>query len=106
MHYKLISGGSNNKETFKDFVIEMVRKVKGDAVVHMNNLTVHHAKAVRECFNERVLPKYLSKYSCTMNPIEHLWLEVVKKLRRVMLEHLDDLDHLGSLGLLKNQLEE
>ena len=28
VHYKLISG-SNNKKTFKDFVIEMVRKIKG-----------------------------------------------------------------------------
>ena len=75
MHYKLISGGSNNKETFKDFVIEMVRKVKGEAVVYMDNLTVHHAMAVRECFNERVLPRYLPKYSCTLNPIENLTLQ-------------------------------
>ena len=50
MHYKLISG-SNNKKTFKDFVIEMVRKVKGEAVVYMDNLTVHHATAVKDAFN-------------------------------------------------------
>ena len=51
MHYKLISG-SNNKTTFKDFVIGIVRKVKGEAVVYMDNLTVHHAKYVKDCFNE------------------------------------------------------
>ena len=106
VHYKLISGGSNNKETFKDFVIEMVRKVKGEAVVYMDNLTVHHAMAVRECFNERVLPRYLPKYSCTLYPIEHLWLVVKEKWRRAMLEHLDNLDHLESLDLLKSLLEE
>jgi hypothetical protein len=50
VHYKLISG-SNNKSTFKDFVIEMVRKVKGEAVVYMDNLTVHHATAVKDAFN-------------------------------------------------------
>ena len=46
MHYKLISG-SNNKKTFKDFVIEMVRKIKGEAVVYMDNLGVHHTLDVK-----------------------------------------------------------
>ena len=105
MHFKVISG-SKNKKTFKDFVIEMVRKIKGEAVVYMDKLTVHHAKVVRECFNERVLPRYLTKYSCTLNPIEHLWLVVKEKWRRAMLEHLDNLDHLDSLKLLKSLLEE
>ena len=50
VHYKLISG-SNNKSTLKDFVIEMVRKVKGEAVVYMDNLTVHHANEVKDAFN-------------------------------------------------------
>ena len=105
MHYKLISG-SNNKTTFKDFVIGMVRKVKGEAVVYMDNLTVHHAKDVKDCFNERVLPRYLPKYTCTLNPIEHFWLVVKEKWRRAMLEHLDNLDHLESLELLKKFLED
>ena len=103
VHYKLISG-SNNKSTFKEFVIEMVRKVKGEAVVYMD--TVHHATAVKDAFNERVRPRYLPKYSCTLNPIEHLWGIVKEKWRRAMLEHIDDLDHLESLELLKSLLEE
>ena len=105
VHYKLISG-SNNKSTFKDFVIEMVRKVKGEAVVYMDNLTVHHATAVKDAFNDRVRPRYLPKYSCTLNPIEHLWGIVKEKWRRAMLEHIDDLDHLESLELLNRLLEE
>jgi transposase len=105
VHYKLISG-SNNKETFKDFVIEMVRKIKGEAVVCMDNLTVNHATAVKDAFNERVQPRYLPKYSCTLNPIEHLWGIVKEKWRRAMLEHLDNLDHLDSLKLQKSLLEE
>jgi transposase len=105
VHYKLISG-SNNKQTFKDFVIEMVRKIKGEAVVYMDNLGVHHTRDVRLCFPDRVLPRYLPKYSCVLNPIEHLWGIVKEKWRRAMLEHLDNLDHLDSLKLLKSLLEE
>ena len=105
VHYKLISG-SNNQSTFKDFIIEMIRKIKGEAVVYMDNFSVHHATAVKDCFNYRVLPRYLPKYSCTLNPIEHLWGIVKEKWRRAMLEHLDNLDHLESLKLLKSLLEE
>ena len=72
----------------------------------MDNLGVHHTLAVRLCFPNPVLPRYLPKYSCVLNPIEHLWGIVKEKWRRAMLEHLDNLDHLDSLKFLKSVLEE
>ena len=41
----------------------MVRKIKGEAVVYMDNLNVHHAMAVRLCFPDAVLTRYLPKYN-------------------------------------------
>lgn len=85
---------------------DMVRKIKGEAVVYMDNLSVHYAKRVKDFFNQRVMQKFLPKYSCTLNPIERLWLVVKDKWRRAMLEHLDNLDHEGALELMKKLLEE
>ena len=68
MYYKLISG-SNNKTTFKDFVNGMVRKVKGEAVVYMDNLILHDANDVKDCYNERVQSRYLPE--CTCHRLSH-----------------------------------
>lgn len=46
VHYKLISG-SNDSRTFADFVEGLIKKIRGEAVVYMDNLTVHYAKIVR-----------------------------------------------------------
>jgi hypothetical protein len=53
VHYSVLLQ-SNNAETFSTFVSEMVRKVKGEAYVYMDNLSVHNAKAVRDHFNDRI----------------------------------------------------
>ena len=72
----------------------------------MDNLSIHYAKRVRDFFNDRVMQRYIPKYSCTLNPIERLWLVVKEKWRRAMLEHLDNLDHEGALKLMRSLLDE
>ena len=53
MHYKIING-SNDKDTFAEFVHGLVKAVRGEAVVYMDNFSVHYSKKVKEFFNERV----------------------------------------------------
>lgn len=43
VHYKIING-SNDTETFADFVQGLVKKVRGEAVVYMDNFSVHYSK--------------------------------------------------------------
>ena len=53
VHYSILQE-SNNAVTFSNFISELVRKIKGEAYVYMDNLSVHNAKAVRDHFNERI----------------------------------------------------
>ena len=53
IYYKIIQG-SNNTDEFANFIHGLVRKIKGEAVVYMDNFTVHYSKRVRTFFNKRV----------------------------------------------------
>ena len=53
IHYSIIQE-SNNTQTFSNFISELVHKIKGEAYVFMNNLSVHNAKVVKDHFNERI----------------------------------------------------
>ena len=53
VHYKIVNG-SNHKDTFAEFVYGLVKAVRGEAVVYMDNFSVHYSKKVKEFFNERV----------------------------------------------------
>ena len=53
IHYSIIQE-SNNTRTFSIFVSELVHKIKGEAYVYMDNLSVHNAKVVKEHFNDRI----------------------------------------------------
>jgi transposase len=80
---------SNNAEIFSTFVSEMVRKVKGEAYVYMDNLSVHTASQVKMHFNERIQQKFLPPYSCALNPIERLRNVAKQKWKRLMVEQLE-----------------
>ena len=99
VHYSIIQG-SNNTERFADFSAELVAKVKGNAVVYMDNFSAHHSKPVKELFNDRVMLHFLPAYSCTLNPIERLWLVVKDKWRRAMIESKEELEDAQCLQLL------
>jgi hypothetical protein len=53
IHYSIIQE-SNNTQTFSNFISELVHKIKGEAYVFMDNLSVHNAKVVKDHFNERI----------------------------------------------------
>ena len=72
IHYSILEQ-SNNAQNFANFVSELVRKIKGEAYVYMDNLSVHTAAAVKSHFNERIQQRFLPPYSCALNPIERLW---------------------------------
>ena len=46
--------GSNDAQSFKAFISELVRNTKGEAYIYMDNYSVHHSKEVREFFNQRI----------------------------------------------------
>lgn len=83
VHYTILSQ-SNNAETFSEFISELVRKVKGEAYVYMDNLSVHNAKAVKDHFNERIHQRFLPPYSCSLNPIERLWNLTKQRWKKLM----------------------
>jgi transposase len=87
VHYKIVNGTNNAKE-FKVFVQELVQKIKGEALVYMDNYNVHHSKEVKEFFNERVKQRFFPPYSCALNPIEKLWMLVKGRWKRLMIEPL------------------
>ena len=53
IHYSIIQE-SNNTLTFSNFISELIHKIKGEAYVFMDNLSVHNAKVVKDHFNERI----------------------------------------------------
>jgi len=85
VHAKVFKG-SNDTNVFFEFIHEMVKKIKGEAVVYMDNYTVHHAKKVKEIFNVRIVQKFFPPYSCALNPIERLWNLLKQKWRRKLIE--------------------
>jgi transposase len=85
VHAKVFKG-TNDSNVFLEFINELVRKIKGEAIVYMDNYTVHHAKKVKEMFNVRVVQKFFPAYSCALNPIEKLWHILKQKWRRKMIE--------------------
>ena len=42
IHYKIFTE-SNNAFTFSTFISELVKKIKGEAYIYMDNLSVHNA---------------------------------------------------------------
>ena len=83
--------GSNDSNVFFEFVHQLVQKIKGEAIVYMDNYTVHHAKKVKEIFNARVVQRFFPPYSCVLNPIEKLWHVIKNQWKRKMLQHPDGL---------------
>ena len=91
MHFKIFHG-SNNMKTFKDFTVNMLKKVRNKATVYLDNLSVHHSKVITELFGERVDCRFLPPYSCALNPIERLWHLVKKQWRERIIgcDHMSD----------------
>ena len=53
IHYSIIQE-SNNTQIFSNFISGLVHKIKGEANVFMDNLSVHNDKVLKDHFNERI----------------------------------------------------
>jgi transposase len=60
----------------------MIKKVRGQAIVFMDNYMVHQTQRVKDLFTDRVEQRFLPPYSCALNPIERLWSVVKNEWRK------------------------
>ena len=83
---KLIHG-TNNQETFVKFMQELTHKLKGEAVLIMDNFTVHHSRTLQDFFeeNKRITLKYLPAYTSVLNPIERVWNVIKHKWSNLLI---------------------
>jgi len=85
--------GSVNGAVFLRFVRERLAPWlrPGDVVV-MDNLNSHKMLAVRAAIEAvGAIPLYLPTYSPELNPIETLWPHIKRELRRLRLDHEDEM---------------
>jgi transposase len=69
-----------------------LRQHKPDAVLVMDNLSAHKAKAVRELLDRSKFSyRYLPSYSPDLNPIEPAWAKTKSRLREVAARTADAL---------------
>jgi hypothetical protein len=81
--------GSNNSYSFLKFILDLKEKCKGNLTyVVMDNLSVHHSNLIAKEFNLRFVSKFLSTYSCELNPIEKVLNFLKMKWRRTAHEIL------------------
>ena len=60
----------------------MIKKVRGQAIVFMDNYMVHQTQRVKDLFTDRIEQRFLPPYSCALNPIERLWSVVKNEWRK------------------------
>ena len=74
----------NDCEWFKWYLeTDLLPHLNGNSVLIMDNMKLHHAKAVRNLLdNSGVRYIYLPPYSPNLNPIEKLWSKVKSFLRK------------------------
>ena len=65
-------------------LLPALRQLKPDAVLVMDNLSAHKAKAVRELLDRSGFSyRYLPSYSPDLNPIEPAWAKMKGRLREL-----------------------
>lgn len=65
-------------------LLPALRQLKPDAVLVMDNLSAHKAKAVRELLDRSEFRyRYLPSYSPDLNPIEPAWAKMKSRLREL-----------------------
>lgn len=92
LHYTTFSGGTT-VEWFKWYLeTDLLPHLNGNSVLIMDNMKLHHAKAVRNLLDSSgVRYIYLPPYSPDLNPIEKLWSKVKSFLRKFKARTLDAL---------------
>jgi transposase len=73
-------------------LLPALRQFKPDAVLVMDNLSAHKAKAVRKLLDRSAFSyRYLPSYSPDLNPIELAWAKVKDRLRELAARTADAL---------------
>ena len=92
LRYTAFSGGTT-VERFKRYLeIDLLPHLNDNSVLIMDNMKLHHAKAVRNLLDSSgVRYIYLPPYSPDLNPIEKLWSKVKAFLRKFKARTLDAL---------------
>ena len=90
LRYTTFSGGTT-VEWFKWYLeTDLLPHLNGNSVLIMDNMKLHHAKAVRNLLDSSgVRYIYLPPYSPDLNPIEKLWSTVKSFLRKFKARTLD-----------------
>jgi transposase len=94
IHYSIFEG-SNNTETFLEFLQRLKLKCREPAVVVQDNLQVHKAAAVMALYTPAFRHMFLPTYSSVLNPIERVWNVVKQEWKKTQnlhanQEYLDD----------------
>lgn len=78
-----IFNGSNKAATFARFLHGLKQKAEQrPLVLVMDNLSVHKARSVQSLYDRDFAPMFLPPYSCTLNPIEHVWSVIKQEWRK------------------------
>lgn len=85
--------GGTTAVRFSDYLKQMLLPhLDKNAVLVMDNMRSHHAKAVKELLEqEGIRYIYLPPYSPDLNPIEKLWSKVKSLLRKYKVRSADEL---------------
>jgi len=85
--------GPADREVFRAYVEQvLVRELRANDIVVMDNLASHKASGIRESIaSAGASVLYLPPYSPDFNPIENMWSKVKTHLRSVAARTFDDL---------------
>lgn len=79
--------GKYNKESFREYLVDILSTLKLGDIVIMHNLSVHKNSFVTYKFNGREIDiKCIPRYMRDLNPIENMWAklkEIVQKNQAV-----------------------
>lgn len=66
----------------KDDLLPFLKEHKPDAIIVMDNLSVHHNKGVKKTIEDAGFPiQYLPRYSPALSPLEECWSKIKEHLR-------------------------
>jgi len=101
-------GKGINQTTFQSFVRLLLRRVKGNIVLIMDNLRVHKSKSFQAFVKKakRLRVEYLPAYAPELNPCELIFSAAKRVTANHSFNQIDDLQALADEHLNKRQQEQ
>lgn len=92
MVYTVYPGGTTAARFANYLQEKLIPTLSEDAIIVMDNMRSHHAKAVRQILDTSgIRYLYLPPYSPDLNPIEKMWSKIKAYLRRVKVRTASEL---------------